>query len=63
MTEQTKRGPGRPPLKGKEQTQDIHLNVPVWIIEMIDDLKGDRNRKQFIIDAIIDKITREQNRP
>src|SRR5258708_6879703 len=58
-SQQPKRGPGRPPLKVKVQTQDMHLNLPTDLIDAIDVMKGLRNRKQFILEAIREKLSRE----
>jgi metal-responsive CopG/Arc/MetJ family transcriptional regulator len=58
MTEQTKRGPGRPPLKERAKVQDMHLNLPAGLLDEIDAVKGNRNRKQFILEAIREKLDR-----
>ncbi|MFL5623996.1 MAG: hypothetical protein ACJ788_00180 [Ktedonobacteraceae bacterium] len=42
------------------QTQDMHLNLPTDLIDAIDVMKGLRNRKQFILEAIREKIERER---
>lgn len=61
MAEQTKRGPGRPRLKERANVIDIHLNVPADLLDTIDDSaeKVGKNRKQFILEAVQEKLQRE----
>lgn len=52
MTEQTKRGPGRPPLRERAKVQDMHLNLPIELIEAIDATRGNKSRTDMIMSAI-----------
>lgn len=52
MTEQTRRGPGRPPLKERAKVQDMHLNLPIDLIEAIDAVRGNKSRTDMIMSAI-----------
>lgn len=51
----TGRPNGRPPLarEGKQQVVDMHIHVPLELVEKIDKLReGNQTRKDFIVQAI-----------
>jgi len=50
--QQAKRSVGRPPIEGKEPMQDIHLRIPVKLVEAIDGSRGKKSRTELIREAI-----------
>lgn len=56
----TKRGMGRPPLKAKIETIAVLVRIPADIKDRIDAIAGENRRGQFMREAAIKELERQE---
>lgn len=68
MTEEIKRGVGRPPLAQKPDKREVHLYIPVELAKQADERRGRGTDHEvpmstYILQLIKDDVKQERGRP